>query len=176
MQVIIRQALCSDAAALAQVHIDSWRTSYQGIIPADYLSNLSYKQRENQWARVLCDTANHEFVYVAQTETGEIAGFASGGALRTDIPPYTSELYAIYLLENYQKQGIGLQLFEAIKNRLLQNGFSSMLLWVLTENTIARRFYEARGGQVVKTQKFELGGVTLEETGYGWPHLTTAEH
>jgi hypothetical protein len=45
---------------------------------------------------------------------------------------------------------------------------------VLADNS-ARHFYEALGGQLVKTQTYETGDETLEEVGYGWrdiSHLT----
>ena len=37
----IRVAKASDAAAIARVHIDSWRTTYVGIVPQDYLDAYS---------------------------------------------------------------------------------------------------------------------------------------
>ncbi len=46
-----------------------------------------------------------------------------------------------------------------------------MLIWVLADNS-ARHFYEALGGQLVKTQTYEEGGVMLEQVGYGWRDLT----
>ena len=44
--MLIREASPTDAAAIARVHVDSWRTTYAGIVPADYLANLSYTRRE----------------------------------------------------------------------------------------------------------------------------------
>jgi hypothetical protein len=35
--MIIREAELYDAAAIAIVHVDSWRSTYRGIIPEDYL-------------------------------------------------------------------------------------------------------------------------------------------
>ena len=52
--MLIREAFPSDTAAIAQVHVDSWRTTYAGIVPADYLANLSYAQREQFWCDILC--------------------------------------------------------------------------------------------------------------------------
>lgn len=37
----IRKAAVEDAAAIAKVHVDSWRTTYKGIMPSDYLNSLS---------------------------------------------------------------------------------------------------------------------------------------
>lgn len=45
----IREAIVSDAKGIAKVHVDSWRTTYKGIIPDDFLNNLSYEQRTKLW-------------------------------------------------------------------------------------------------------------------------------
>jgi hypothetical protein len=51
--------------------------------------------------------------------------------------------------------------------KLLQAGMESMLVWVLAENP-ACRFYEALGGQYVKTIKEEIDSKMLDLIGYGW--------
>lgn len=38
-----RQATSQDAKRIAKVHVDSWRTTYQGIIPDSYLDGLTYE-------------------------------------------------------------------------------------------------------------------------------------
>ena len=45
MRVHIRVANVPDAAAIAKVHVDSWRTTYTGIVPDEYLAQLSYEQQ-----------------------------------------------------------------------------------------------------------------------------------
>jgi len=47
--MIIRKAKISDIPELAKVHVDSWRTTYQGIVSNEFLRDLSYKKREEQW-------------------------------------------------------------------------------------------------------------------------------
>ena len=167
----VRLARREDALGIAQVHVNSWRSTYRGMIPADFLANLSVENRQRHWTQVLCEDSGPEFVYVAEDEQGRIAGFASGGPERTRHPNYKGELYAIYLLEEYQGQGLGQELFDAVSNRLWREDYNSFLLWVLTANKSARRFYEKNGGQFIVTQEFELGEATLLETGYGWTKL-----
>ena len=91
----------------------------------------------------------------------------SGGPENTGDPTYKGELYAIYLLKAYQSQGTGRRLATTLVKRLLQEGITSMLLWTLPASP-ASRFYEALGGQQVKTIRSELGGVMLDEVTYGW--------
>jgi len=168
--VLIRAAQLADAIAIAAVHVDSWRTTYAGILPDGYLANLSYERRARLWRDILSAPSDTGFVYVAEDAGRQIVGFAAGGAERSGDPIYTGELYAIYLLDRYQRQGIGRQLTMAVVNRLLHEGFSSMLVWVLAANP-SRAFYAALGGQRVDEKSVTLGGVQLVEVAYGWPDI-----
>ncbi|MBI3742262.1 MAG: GNAT family N-acetyltransferase, partial [Chloroflexi bacterium] len=103
----IREASCDDAAAIARVHVESWRTSYRDFLPEDFLAHLSVERREQQWREQLCAENSTAFCFVAEADSKQIVGFASGGAARSDREKCDGELYAIYLLEAYQRRGIG---------------------------------------------------------------------
>jgi len=166
--ISIKQACTEDAPGIAQVHVDSWRTTYPGIVPQNYLDQLSYEGHTRGWASQLRNP--RLYTYVAEDESGHIVGFVSGGAEREGDPLFKGELYAIYLLQACQGQGIGRLLTRALVKRLVQVGMNSMLLWVFAANP-ACRFYEALGGQQVKTKQIEIDGVTLDEIAYGWTDI-----
>jgi predicted N-acetyltransferase YhbS len=71
----IRTARPTDADAIASVHIDSWRTTYRGIIPDEYLDNMNVQARANFWRKEL--TAQDNPVFVAEQE-GAIVGLCNG--------------------------------------------------------------------------------------------------
>ena len=170
--VTIRLAVPDDAADIARVHILGWQTTYRGIIPDAYLESFSFDERTRRWDRLLHDNSRQEFVYVAETDGG-VVGFASGGPNRTpELSAFSGELWSIYLLNSYQGQGIGRQLFMQIVARLRADGHESMLLWVLRDNP-ARRFYDRLGGQVIKDGSFEVSGAQIPEVAYGWPALAS---
>jgi GNAT superfamily N-acetyltransferase len=168
--MLIRAASPTDATAIARVHVDSWRTTYAGIVPADYLANLSYAQREQFWRDILSTSTPAGCVYVAAQDAGEIVGFASGGPERSGDALYRGELYAIYLLASYQRQGLGRRLTMAVVQRLLHCGLASMLVWVLATNP-GRAFYATLGGQQVYEKEITIGAAPLLEVAYGWPDL-----
>ena len=168
----IRTATVRDAAAIATVHVESWRTTYQGIVPDAFLAQLSSAQRQQFWHHVLRDSSSRTMVYVAEEAREGVIGFASGGPERSGDPVYIGELYAIYLLAQQQRRGIGRQLATTLVNRLIQDGMTSLLLWVLVENP-ARRFYERLGGQPVYEKIVTIGGVPLVEVAYGWRDART---
>lgn len=164
---VIREARCGDAAGIARVHVESWRTTYRGQMPGEYLASLSVESRIRFWEPLTCGYSGPEFVFVAENSTGQIVGFASAGPERSGNPDYKGELYAIYLLQRAQGRGLGRQLAAKVMERLHADGYESMLLWVLATNP-ARKFYEALGGQYVASQTIRICGAPLVEVAYGW--------
>ncbi|MBD2612800.1 MAG: N-acetyltransferase family protein [Nostoc sp. ZfuVER08] len=170
--MLIREANLTDAPAIAKVHVDAWRTTYRNLMPAEFLADLSYEAREKMWIKIFSNMAEFNFTYVAENEIGQIVGFASGGQERTGDRLYQGELYAIYILENYQRQGLGHRLISTVAKRLLQSDISSMLVWVLADNP-ASRFYQSLGGQQVNQKQVEIGTVQLVEVAYAWTDTRT---
>ena len=163
----IRRANFKDVKGIAKVHVDSWRLTYKGVLPDDFLANLSYKQRENLWENNL----KEQQVYLAENESGEIVGFSVGGKERTGkYENYIGELYAIYILEDYQKRGIGRLMLESVVNELKEKNLNSMLVWVLEGND-ATHFYEAMGGKKVDAREIKIGEKAYTEIAYGWEML-----
>jgi GNAT superfamily N-acetyltransferase len=110
-------------------------------------------------------------VFVAEQEAPkQIVGFVKGGPERSKNPEYTGELGAIYLLEDYRRQGIGQRLVLTLVKKLIDHGHNSMLVWVLAKNPY-RKFYEKLGGKYLRSQQIEIGGSSYEEIAYGWNDL-----
>ncbi len=170
--MIVRQAKIADAPAIARVNLDTWRTAYREIIPADYLAQLSYEKRESNWQENLINAEkNNNFVCVAENQLGQIVGFAAGGYERTNKYIYKGELFAIYILQEYQHQGIGRKLVKTVAAQLAKLNLNSMLVWVLKDNS-ACKFYEILGGKKVDEQQTNRAGVVLKEIAYGWTDIT----
>ena len=169
----IRRMRIEDIAGIARVHATTWQTTYRGIIPDDYLDAIQVEEWQERWIPNLTTPASDKFGYVAENEeTGEIAGFVRGGTTRYPDLPYRGELYAIYVLKTYQQHGLGRRLVRALARDLQDAGMHEMLLWVFEANSASRCFYEALGGQLVKTNTFEIGGVPINECPYAWTDLS----
>jgi GNAT superfamily N-acetyltransferase len=170
--VRIREAHPGDAPALARVLIDSRRSAHRDHIPAESLLRLSYEESERNWARKLqeidASTLSRERIFLAETDTGEPVGVAMGGPERSHHPRYAGEVYILYLLPAYHRQGIGRLLTQAVVSWLTQSGMPSFLIRVLKANSPARGFYEALGGQLVLEEQLEEDGAVLDQVAYGW--------
>ena len=167
---IIRDATLADVAAIARVHVDAWRSTYAGIMPADLLASLSYAERESMWRNRLSRTDESGVVLVVEMSTGELVGFAGAGPERTQRPDYPGEVWAIYLLEDVQGRGVGKALFKEAARRLQQLGFDSMLVWVAAGNP-ACGFYGAQGGVLIDEKQEDYGGKAIPLVAYGWQRL-----
>ena len=167
MSITIRAATVQDAPGIAHVQAESWRTTYAGLVPDEVIAQYGgYDRRVVQWTRTLTSADRTQAVFVPD-EHGQIVGFASGGPQRDSDLPYEGELYAIYLLEAYQRHVLGARLTASVMDHLIAAGYASMLVWVLAPNP-ARHFYERIGGTFVREQPFDLGGSQQIEAGYGW--------
>lgn len=162
----LRAATVADAEGVAKVHVDSWRTTYRDLLPKEFLASLSYETRAQGWARAFGRNEPSELAFVAESE-GEIVGFVTGGLARGEFDSYTGMIYAIYLLDLHQKQGIGRALFEKARLALLERGMASFMLWVLDGNPTSD-FYAHMGGKVIGSKQDVIGGQTVTEVAYGW--------
>ena len=167
MEFRIRKATLDDADSIARVHVESWQTTYAGVIPQAYLDSLSIDARAQNWRQHL--TAADPLMVVAE-DASQVFGFACGGKQRDPSFAYDGELYAIYLLRAWQRQGIGRALARAVALDLQSRSFRSMIVWVLQRNP-AVSFYKALGGVRVGEKPIEIGGARLTEVAFGWPSL-----
>jgi GNAT superfamily N-acetyltransferase len=162
----IRAATLEDAEKIAHVHVESWRSTYPGIVPEEYLAALSVSGRAIAWREGM---TNGIAVHIAELN-GEVVGFISGGPIREPIAPYDGELYAVYILQQAQGQGIGKALLQELARLLLGQGFASMAVWVLEQNP-AKHFYMHTGAELLASKEIEIGGAVLADAAYGWPDL-----
>jgi GNAT superfamily N-acetyltransferase len=167
-RVSIREAIIADCAAVAEVHVRSWQESFAGIVPQTFLDKMSVEKRAKAFEAGF--TAPFYRMYVAETTGRGIVGFADFGAPRENIDAYDGELYAIYLLPEFQRKGIGGRLFKRGVEFLKGRGSSSMYLLAL-EVSPYRAFYEKMGGQRMGKKQIEIAGVTYDELIYGWESL-----
>jgi ribosomal protein S18 acetylase RimI-like enzyme len=165
---MIRAAVTDDAPAIARVHVASWRSTYRTLLPGDFLDSLNEASYADRWTRVIGDRASRVFVV---EDDGALVGFASGGRERAGESVFSGELYAIYVLDAFQRRGHGRELLRAVVGGLSELGLEDMIIWVLRDNLQARLFYERIGGVYVRSQPITIDSATLEEVAYGWSRL-----
>lgn len=172
-----RLAKIDDVAGIIKVSIDTWRTTYRDIFPADFLNNLSYEDAEAKWRQRFTNPERHIFFFIAETESKEIVGFALGNLEQNDPTPsipninkYIGELMAMYVLKEYQRRGIGVRLVKLIVERLIEHNINSMVIWVLKDNP-NWKFYEVLGGKYLGQGILQKEGANYIKIAYGWDDI-----
>jgi L-amino acid N-acyltransferase YncA len=143
--VVIRDATSSDARAIAEVHVASWRWAYRDALTAEFLDGLSVDDREREWSQWLAPGRPGTGTMVAE-QRDRIVGFCGFSPSRdVDAAERTAEVLTIYLLPDATGRGVGRKLFAAAIDRLRAFGYDRATLWVMASNDRSRRFYEKAG-------------------------------
>jgi ribosomal protein S18 acetylase RimI-like enzyme len=165
---MIRRAEPADVDAIAQVHVKTWQSTYRGHMPDSVLDSLDVSKRAAMWSKALEQPAT--LVLVAIVDRA-IAGFCSLIPSRdADASASVAEIAAIYVDPAAWRSGVGSSLIEAAMDSARQRGLAEVTLWVLTSNTSARAFYEARGFNTDgQTKTEQRPGFSVHEIRYRRP-------
>lgn len=118
------------------VHYKSWQETYPGLVDPAYLERHTLEKCIN--------TAHKWSDNILVAKDGEkVVGFAGYGSYRDETLPEHGEVYAIYVLAEYQGKKIGYELMNAALDKL--SNYKKVALWVLKGNDKAIRFYERYG-------------------------------
>ena len=173
-----RLATIEDLPEIVKINLDTWRTTYKSIFPAEFLQNLSFKEKEIRWRQLFGNPEREIFIYLAEELSKKIVGFSMGSLEQSDLTlkipgvrNYIGELMAIYILKEYQRKKIGLKLMKMTVERLLESNINSMIVWVLKSNPNCK-FYEILGGKYVGEKMLEIEGVNYIEIAYGWEDIS----
>lgn len=169
----IRPFKPSDARPLAEIQVNSYQVAYAGLLPEDYLAGFNLDEQEQDWMGWL---AGHpqDLLLVAVHPPAELIGYALARS-QADWPGYASELLALHMCPDWQGRGIGRSLVRACAAQLQAQGCTSLMVWVLSGNQRARRFYEKLGGKLLGDRSVsfddEPGGFKTSESAFGWERI-----
>ena len=136
----LRRATRDDAAAIAALHMASWRTAYRGILPDRYLDNLNAAEQTAIWRERF--GAPQRVVLVAFDEE-VLEGFcAVEPSPDDDADPTVWVVANLHVRPASRRSGIGTQLFDAAFDIARAHDVRRVTLWVLAKNLPARAFYE----------------------------------
>lgn len=148
----------------AYVHWKSWQESYAGIVDAGYLERLTLEKCEEMAFRY------PESILVAK-DRDRVVGFAAAGRYRgaEGCESDEGEVYAIYVLAEYQKQKLGYALMQRCLEKL--SSCRQIYVWVLADNRRAIVFYEKVGFHADGEEKELLLGSPVRVIRMTFSHL-----
>ena len=141
----VRRAGASDARAIAQIHVESWRAGYVGLMPDEVLASLSVDERAGHWRSRLADPGSGLVTFVVEADA-EVVGFCSLALpARDPDTPQAAELAALYVSPRRWRRGVGRTLIQAATSAMSEEGYREAILWLLTGNRPGLEFYSALG-------------------------------
>src|SRR5688572_7218353 len=171
--MLIRQATLLDVESLSSVNFRSWKTTYEGLIEGGMPIPLNEDGMRMKWTNsiTISNQSQEKFVFVAEVDD-QIVGYSVCGKNRKDeITNFDWELYAIYLLKEYQGKGLGTQLFSHSVNEMKQRGARSFILFVLATNLPSVRFYESFCPDFRIDNTVTIAEKEYPHTGFGWSDI-----
>jgi GNAT superfamily N-acetyltransferase/predicted nuclease of restriction endonuclease-like (RecB) superfamily len=164
-KIIIRESTLSDASEVAAIHVKAWQESYKNIIEEHYLQNISFSDRLELRNKILNNNDPNQIHWVAVYEE-KIIGFCDAGPAFENTADYFGEIYAIYLLEEFKRCGIGQRLLQAAHKFLSQKKLLPYVAWVLKDNPSGCAFYKKNGGILSGEKIEEIGNKLYSEVAY----------
>ena len=167
---VIREATDADMPAVGRLHIDSWRTTYAGLLPQGFLDRLTYAEREHRWRNWLRDDDGRRLLLVA-VDGGEVVGFVAGWP-EPEGEPHIVEVAALHVARSQHGRGLGKRLLARVAARSEQRGFTALSLEMLQGNPTGG-FYDHLGGRVTDRYTSVLDGEAVADLRYRWDDITT---
>ena len=181
----IRKAEFDDAPGIGRIQLENWRVAYGEYLPEEYLDGMSDVRHAAMWSEVLSQLERIGATFVAEDEQAGIVAFAAcapertvdqsgavvaseGDAEEDDMANIKcGELGSIFVLPNWQRQGIGRGFVANVARHLAGHEFERLVVWVLNDDP-ARGFYEALGGDACALREIEFVGNSLVQVCYQW--------
>ena len=154
--------------AVARVHVHSWQAAYRNILPDDYLDQLRPEDRAAQYDFATRDPLKPQTILAIEEGIHPaIHGFATTMPVTdSDMPGY-GELCALYVDPQNWGHGLGVALVAAARAQMFEHGFRKAILWVLTGNVRAERFYQNDGWKADGVRRTAtVWGIDVDEIRY----------
>lgn len=159
---VIRKNQYEDQEQMAHIKVDGWKNAYDRIISSSYLNTLNYEEQTERYQASFEEYKDYVFVAV---RGDEVLGYSCFNPT-PNVDDFDSELVSLYIKPTEIDKGIGTELFIATRKQMIKFGKRNMIVWCLSDNENAIRFYEKLGGKVVKTKEAPIGDQTYKEYGF----------
>ena len=138
MIISILKPTSDHAKAISAICSAEWKQTVEGKLSKEYQEeNIAFWYNHE---RIKSDLKEGFYTHVAMADS-KVVGVIGGGMTS----PITSEVFVLYIDEEYRYQGIGSQLLNALTQLQVEKGALEQWVSVQEGNQRGIPFYEARG-------------------------------
>lgn len=141
MSFVIRPPVIDDVEAVAQVHVETWREAYRGLMPDELLDSPDMMgKRRRMWSSLITPENHTDHISAIAEQDGAIVGIALSGPSAAEDRPGERQLFVLYAYAAVHGSGVGQQLLDAVVGPEERTS-----LWVADPNPRAQAFYRRNG-------------------------------
>lgn len=144
--ITYRKAVLEDSLELSILKGQVWNTTYKGIYPDEKLTGYDVAKNEIIFQNIV---NNPDIELYVALDRNKLVGLMTCGKPYRPFMDFQQEIGLLYILKDYQRQGIGKVFFEIARKQVKEKGYTEFFLSVNSRNFDAQRFYEAMGGTIV---------------------------
>jgi GNAT superfamily N-acetyltransferase len=147
----VRPARSADAAEIARLQVDTWRTAYRSVLPAEVLDGWDPAAAVDRWQAAITapPTPGHGVLVALEQET--VVGFAAYGPAELsagespDPAGPTTEVSTLLVEPRWGRRGHGSRLLAATAELAATDGAARLQVWLLEADGVSASFYESAG-------------------------------
>lgn len=144
--ITYRKAQTEDCYSIAELKGIVWNTTYKGIYSDATLSGYDVEKNQLIFEKII---ANPDIELYVAVDDNKIVGFMTCGKPYKPFQDFEQEVGLLYILKDYQRQGIGKAFFEIARRQVKERGCGKFLVGVNKQNLNAIAFYKAMGGNQI---------------------------
>ena len=149
----LRTAHPADAASIAMLHAESWRSAYRGIYADAYLDGPVHQERDRVWTARFAGPSDRIVILAEAPDRVEALGFCC--IEPSAHPVWGSLIDNLHLRPGLGRRGLGRRILREAASRLTTglHAATAMHLTVLEQNAPAVAAYERWGGREVERSR-----------------------
>lgn len=159
----VRPATLRDAKNIAELHNATVREAFKSLLVDTTLPLVPVEKRQAYWREAIEFSEPQVHVVL---DDDKIVGFVGFDRCRDKgTPPTMGEIWAIYASPAYWSRGVGLALWDAAREGLLEEGCTHVSVWIPIANERAMRFHELAGfkRELSSAKTVPMGAIKIEE-------------
>ena len=143
MEYIIRLATEKDCVELSRLKQHVWNETYRGIYSDEKIDNYDFEKNREKFLNII---NNPNITLYVVDVNGKLVGYMDCGVPYRPYKDYQQEIGLLYLLKEYQRKGIGKELFNIATNKIKESGYNEFFICCNKYNINAQEFYKKMGG------------------------------
>ena len=152
MNYVIRLANEKDCDNLSRLKQRVWSETYRGIYSDEKIDNFDYQKNSEKFLNIV-NNPNIE-LYVVE-DNNKLVGYMDCGTPFRPYKDFKQEIGLLYLLKDYQRKGIGKELFNIAVNKIKENSYNEFFVCCNKYNVNAQEFYKKMGGVIAEVDEDE---------------------